>query len=293
MKVIIPWAVGGGTDPLARLIFDDLAKRLGQAFPLEFRPGAAGTVGSAVAAKSRPDGYTVLFTSGAPAVNANFMPHVGYDPKTDIVPVVQVVYAPNYIVANAKTPFNTFGELIEYAKANPGKVNAAISGIGGGSHLAVSLIQFRAGVKFTIVPYGGAGAQLASLLGGHVDIGSGFATGFQSGVQSGKMKFIAALAPKRTANLPDVPASDESPYKGIHSGGWFIAFVPKGTPHAIINKLNAEIRTTVNKPGVKEKIEALNYEVVAGSPEDAAAVVRSDTVAIKQLIDAGVFKISE
>jgi len=293
VRVIIPWAAGGGTDPLARLIFDDLTKRLGQPFVLEFRPGAAGTVGTAVVAKSRPDGYTMLFTSGAPAVNANFMPNVAYDPKTDILPVVQVVYAPNYIAAYAKTPYSTFGELIEYAKAHPGKVNVATSGIGSQSELNVSLVQYKTGVKFQIVPYGGAGAQLANLMAGTVDLGFGLATGFLSSVKSGKLKFIAALSDKRSANLPDVPASDESPYKGIHATSYFMAFVPKGTPRAIIDKMNAEIKTTIHIPGVREKIEALNYEIVTGSPEDAAALIKSDVDALKELVDAGVIKMTE
>ena len=293
VRVIIPWAVGGGSDPLARVIFDDLAIRLGQPFPLEFRPGASGTIGAAAFAKSRPDGYTVLFTTGPPAVNANFMPNVAYDPKTDILPVVQVVSTPSYIVAYAKTPYNTFRELIEYAKANPGKVNAAISGIGSQSELNASLVQYKTGVKFQIVPYGGAGAQLANLMAGTVDLGFGLATGFLSAVKSGKLKFIASLSAKRFANLPDVPASDESPYKGIHDTSWFVAFVPKGTPRTIIDKMNAEIRTTINKPGVKEKIEGLNYEIMTGSPEDAAALIKSDTDQIKKLLDAGVMKAVE
>lgn len=293
VRVIVPWAVGGGTEPLARLVLTDLATRLGQPFVLDFRPGAAGTVGAGVFAQQRPDGQTILFTSGSPAVNANFMRNVSYDPKTDLVPVTQLVDAPNYIAANAKTPYNTFQELIEYAKAHPGEVKAGVSGLGGNSHLSASVVQYKTGVKFLIVPYGGAGAQLANLMSGEVDVGLGFATAFMPGVKLGKLKYIAALSDKRTADLPHVPASDESPYKGIHRGSWFMVFVPKGTPRAIIDKMNAEFRTTINTPGIKRKIEALNYQIVGGSPEDAAAVIKFDTEQMKALIDAGVITMTQ
>lgn len=291
VNVIIPWAAGGGTDPLARLIFDDMTQRLGQAFPLDFRPGAAGTIGSNTAAKSKPDGYTILFTSGAPAVNANFMPNVAYDPKTDIVPVAQVTYSSTFVVATAKAPYNTFQELVDYAKANPGKINAAFSGIGGGSHAALATLQHKAGVQFNIVPYTGSGAQQADLMAGVVDLGFGFAAGFLPGVKAGKLKYIAALAEKREPNMPDVPATDESSIKGAYKGNWFMAFVPKGTPREIIDKMNAEFKTTIAKPEIKQKIEALGYAVVIGSPEDAAALIKRDTVDMKELIDAGVFNI--
>lgn len=289
--VIVPWAAGGGTDPLARLIFDDMSKRLGQPFVLDFRPGAAGTIGANTAAKSDPDGYTMLFTSGAPAVNANFMPNVAYDPKTDIVAVAQVTDSPTFLTANVNTPFNTFQELIDYAKANPGKVNAAFSGVGGNSHLAVTTVQYMTGVEFNVVPYTGSGAQQADLMSGVVDIGFGFAAGFMPGVNGGKLKYIAAMSDKRDPLMPDVPATDESSYKGVYRGNWFMALAPKGTPSEIIDKMNAELRETVAKPEIAKKINELGYTVTIGSPEDAANLIKADVENMKKLVDAGVFKL--
>jgi tripartite-type tricarboxylate transporter receptor subunit TctC len=291
VNVVIPWAAGGGTDPLARIIFDDMRQRLGQAFPLDFRPGAAGTIGTTSVVNSPADGYTILFTSSSPAVNANFMPNVAYDPKTAIVPVAQVTYSPTFVTANANAPFKTFQELIDYAKANPGKVNAAFSGVGGNSHLALSTVQYKTGVKFNVVPYTGAGAQLADLMSGVVHIGFGFAAGFMPGVKSGKLKYIAALAEKRDPLMPDVPAAEESSYKGVFKGNWFMAFVKKGTPPEIINKMNAEFRTTLAKPEIQKKINDLGYEVVIGTPQEAAALVETETADMKKLVDAGVFKV--
>ncbi|MGQ7793594.1 Bug family tripartite tricarboxylate transporter substrate binding protein [Faunimonas sp. B44] len=291
VNVIIPWAAGGGTDPLARIIFDDLSQRLGQAFVLDFRPGAAGTIGANTASKADPDGYTMLFTSGAPAVNANFMPNVEYDPKTDILPVAQVTYSPTFITANAKTPYNTFQELIDYAKANPGKVNAAFSGIGGNSHLAVTTVQYKADVQFNVVPYTGAGAQQADLMSGVVDLGFGFAAGFMPGVKAGKLKYIAAMAEERDPLMPDVPATDESDYKGVYKGNWFMAFVPKGTPREIVDRMNAELRATLANPDIQKRVNDLGYEVVIGTPEDAAELIRSDIAEMQVLVDAGVFQL--
>lgn len=268
-----------------------MAARLGQAFPLDFRPGASGTLGTNTAVKSAPDGYTVLFTSGAPAVNANFMPNVAYNPKTDILPVAQVTESATFVVANANTPYNTFKELIDYAKANPGKINAAISGIGSGSHAGVATIQYKTGVKFNIVPYTGAGAQQADLMSGTVDLGFGFAAGFLPGVKAGKLKYIAALSDKREPNMPDVPSSDESGIKGVYRNNWFMAFVPKGTPRDIVEKINAEFKLTISKPEIKSQIEALGYAVVTGTPEAAAAVIAQDVTEMKEMIDIGVFKI--
>jgi tripartite-type tricarboxylate transporter receptor subunit TctC len=289
VNVIIPWAAGGGTDPLARVIFDDMSQRIGQAFPLDFRPGAAGTVGTTSVVNAEADGYTMLFTSSAPAVNANFMPNVAYDPKKDLVPVAQATDSPTFVVANANTPFGNFGEMIDYAKANPGEIDAAFSGIGGNSFLAANIVQDKCGVKFTMVPYTGSGAQQADLMSGVVDIGFGFAAGFMPGVEAGKTKYIAALAEERDPLMPDVPASDESPCKGAHKGNWFMAFVKAGTPADIVEKMNAELRTTLSDPNVVKKINDLGYQVVVGSPEDAAALVEKDTTDMKKLIDAGVF----
>jgi tripartite-type tricarboxylate transporter receptor subunit TctC len=293
VRVIIPWAAGGGTDPLARVIFGDISQRLGQSFVPEFRGGASGTIGTAATAKAAPDGYTMMLTSAAPVVNANFMPNVSYDPKTDVVAVAQVTTSPVFVVANVKAPYNTFQELVDYAKANPGKVNAALNGIGSSSHAALSTIQHVTGVKFNAVPYSGAGAQQADLMSGVVDIGFGFSTGFMPGIAAGKLKFIAAMAPKRDPMLPNVQSTDESAYKGAYDINWFTVFVPKGTPKEIINRMNAELRTTVTNPAIEKKINELGYSVKIGSPQDATNMIKSDVEQMRKLIEAGVFEISK
>ncbi|GAA4339046.1 tripartite tricarboxylate transporter substrate binding protein [Pigmentiphaga soli] len=291
VRVIIPWAAGGGTDPLARVIFGDMSQRLGHTFVPDFKGGASGTIGTAAAARAAPDGYTMMMTSGAPVVNANFMPNVPYDPKVDIVPVAQVTTSPTFVAANVHTPYNTFQELVDYAKAHPDKVNAAFNGFGSTSHRALSTIQHVTGVKFHVVPYAGTGAQQADLMSGVVDIGCGFSTSFMPGIKGGKLKFIAALAPERDPMVPDVQASDESAYKGAYDINWFTVFVPKGTPREIIDKMNAELRTTVTNPVIAKKINELGYAVKIGSPEDAANMIKADVEQMRKLIKAGVFEI--
>ncbi|GAA4339052.1 tripartite tricarboxylate transporter substrate binding protein [Pigmentiphaga soli] len=291
VRVIIPWAAGGGTDPLARVIFGDMSQRLGHTFVPDFKGGASGTIGTAAAARAAPDGYTMMMTSGTPVVNANFMPNVPYDPKVDIVPVAQVTTSTLFVAANVHTPYNTFQELIDYAKAHPGKINAALNGIGGTSHVTLSTIQHATGVKFNVIPYSGSGAQQADLMSGVVDIGFGFATSFMPGIKSGKLKFIAALSPERDPMVPDVQTSDESAYKGVYNVNWFTVFVPKGTPREIIDKMNAELRTTVTNPVIAKKINELGYAVKIGSPEDAANMIKADVEQMRKLIEAGVFEI--
>jgi len=295
VDVIVPWSAGGGSDALARIIFDEVAAQTGQAFPLEFRPGAVGTIGSAEVAKnSEPDGYTLLFTSGTPIVTANFMPNVSYDPKTDLLPVVEILSGPTMLVANAKAPYNNFKELIEYAKANPGKVNVAFNGVGSNTHYLASVMGYKTGAKFNLVPYSGVGDQLADLMSGTVDAGFGFSPGFMSGVKAGKLKFIATMAPDRNPQLPDVGTSEESPYKGVSRVNWYGVLVPKGTPRDVIDKVNAVVHNAINKPEVKKKIEDLGYFVVTnGTPEDFKATIEQEVSTMKALIDSGVFKVSE
>lgn len=291
VTVVIPWPAGGATDPVARLIFRDIETRVGQPFVLEFRAGAAGTIGAAATAKAAPDGYTIMVTSDSPIVTANFMSTVPYDPKTAFIPVAQLTYTPSYLAANANTPYNTFEELIDYAKANPNKVNAAFAGVGSIGHLNMSLIQYKTGVELNTVSYPGSGAQLADLMSGVADIGSGFPTGYLGAVQSGKLKFIAALAEERSPSLPDVPTTDESSYKGIYGGGWLGAFVPKGTPKEIVDKLNEELLISIKKPEIAEKIEQLGYTIITNSPEEFAEVIEAQLATVQELVDQGIFNV--
>ncbi|MGV6872810.1 Bug family tripartite tricarboxylate transporter substrate binding protein [Pseudochelatococcus sp. B33] len=295
VEVIVPWASGGGSDALARVIFEPLARRLGEAFPLDFRPGAAGIVGTAVVARnSAPDGYSLLFTSGPPIVAANFAASTPYKPQEDLLPILETAYGSNVLVANAAAPFNTFQEFIDYAKAHPGEVRVAGGGVGSNAHYLNAAIQFKAGVQFNFVPYNGVADQLADLMSGAVDVGLGNSSGYLPGIDAGKLKFIAAMAPERNPTLPDVPSSDESDYQGIYKTNWYGIFAPKGMPPELVEKINAEVRKTLLDPAVQANIEAQGFVVVtSGTPEDFAAMIEAEVRDTRELIDAGALEIGE
>ncbi|MGV6876796.1 Bug family tripartite tricarboxylate transporter substrate binding protein, partial [Pseudochelatococcus sp. B33] len=295
VEVIVPWAAGGGSDALARIIFEPLAARLGQAFPLDFRPGAVGTVGTAVVAlNAAPDGHTLLFTSGSPIIFANFMPGIPYKPQEDLIPIIETFYGPTMMVAHINTPYNTFQEFVDYAKANPGKVNLAFNGVGGNTHALASAIQLKTGAELNLVPYSGVADQLADLLSGTVDVGFGYSPAFVPGVEAGRLKFIAAMSSKRNPALPDIGASEESEYKGLYRINSYGVFARKGTPPEVIEKINAEIQKTLRDPAVRAGIEAQGFFVVEDStPEQFASTITQDVAQIRELIESGSFQIGE
>jgi tripartite-type tricarboxylate transporter receptor subunit TctC len=157
----------------------------------------------------------------------------------------------------------------------------------------MSLIQYKTGAQLTIVPYAGSGSQLTDLIAGNVDFGSGFPISYMAAVAGGQLKFIAQMSDKRAANVPDVPATDESSYKGVYGGGWLGAFVPKGTPKEIVDKIVAEINITMAKPDIQEKIKGLGYIIVPGTPEEFAKKIEGQVAEVKELIDKGVFKVTQ
>jgi tripartite-type tricarboxylate transporter receptor subunit TctC len=292
VTVIVPVNAGGGADPLARVIFDGLSKTFGQNFVLDFRPGASMMLGGNVVAKADPDGYTIMFSAKTAIVNASLNANVPYDPVKDLIPVVRTAGAPNFVTANAATPYDTFDEFITYATANPGKVNGAVSGIGGGAHAALAVIQSKTGIQVNLVPYAGSGGILPDLMGGSVDITFGFSTAYASGVEAGKLKYLAVMAPERLPLLPDVPSTDESSHKGLYSDSWYLVSVPKETPRAIIEKLNAAVIEVMKGPEAEKKINDLGLVVIGDTPEQAAKIISEEIVEMKGWVDAGQFQVN-
>jgi tripartite-type tricarboxylate transporter receptor subunit TctC len=292
VTVVVPVNAGGGADPLARVIFDGLSQKLGQSFVLDFRPGASMMVGGNAVAKSEPDGYTIMFSAKTAIVNASLNKNVPYDPVRDLVPVIRTAGAPNFVTAHANVPYSSFDEFIAYAKANPGKVNGAVSGLGGGAHAALAVIQSKTGIQVNIVPYSGSGGILPDLMSGVVDITFGFSTAYASGVDSGKLKYLAVLAPERLPLVPDVPSSDESSHKGIYSDSWYLVTVPAGTPPAIVDKLHQGILEVVKSPESEKKINDMGYVVIGDTPEEAARTISDEIAEMRRWIESGQFQIN-
>jgi tripartite-type tricarboxylate transporter receptor subunit TctC len=291
VTIVVPFAAGGGSDPVARRMFEAVGKKIGQNFIIDFRPGASATIGTRAVATAAPDGYTLLFTSAPPVVEARFLKDgIPYDPDKDLVPVVLALRTPMVLAANANFAPNTFQELVDYGKASPGKINAATAGLT--AREAFALVSLKAGPQFNIVPYGGTGAMLPDLMGGAVDVGAGFAAGFLPGVSSGKLKFIVAMGDERITSVPDLPTTVELGFPEIKVGGWFILFAPAGTPTEVIDRLNTELNAYLaSETGKKEMLE-LGYTTIGGKPQAAIDQVQEDVAFLKELIAAG-FNINE
>ncbi|MEX2642395.1 MAG: tripartite tricarboxylate transporter substrate binding protein [Acetobacterales bacterium] len=288
VTVVVPVNPGGGADAQAHLTAEGLSKVLGQTFVLDFRPGASMMLGSNLVVRSKPDGYTILFSASTAVVNAALNPNVPYDPEVDLLPVARTTGTPSYISAHIKAPFDTYDELIEYAKANPGKVNAGVAGIGSTGHFSMSVVESKQGVKFNMVPYTGAGAILPDLMSGTVDITFGNATGYISAVKAGRVKYIAAMSKNRSPLFPDVPAIGESKYPGAYASSWYGITVPKGTPPEIVRKLNEATVTVLKDPEVVKRISALGFDVIAGTPEEMGQEIKEGIAEKKALIDSGI-----
>jgi tripartite-type tricarboxylate transporter receptor subunit TctC len=286
ITVIVPFAAGGGADPIARRLFDAVSEKLGQNIVIDFRPGAGATIGGRVVATAAPDGYTLLFTSSPPIVEGRFLKAgLPYDPDADLIPIVQAVGTPIVFTASANFAPNTFEELVEYGKANQGEINAGISGLLSLEALAVTTL--KTGVEFNVVPYGGYGSLLPDLMSGTLDIGVGQATGSLAGVKAGKLKYIASMAKTRPETLSDIPTTTEAGYEGINLGVWFILFAPKGTPTEIIDRLNAEVNAYIATDEGKQQMAELGQGTVGGTPQDAADQIKADVDFLQQLVDTG------
>jgi len=288
IRLLVPWAAGGGTEPVARLLAEGLSERLGQPLVIDFQPGAGGTIGTNAFMGTAPDGQTLMITSQAPVVNALFTtPDLAYDPR-ELVAITQVTDSPTVVVANAALPVEDLRELIEYATANPGEINAAISGIGTVTHFAVSMLHHHTDAEFNIVPYSGAGAQLNDLMSGAVDIGFGFPAGFMGGVEGGLLKFLGTLGAERMDVVPDIPTSVELGYPDILVGGWFMVFGPPGLPDEIANRVAAATNDFLTTDAARERLEALGYIVIDDStPEIAQAQIERDREAFRAVWESG------
>jgi tripartite-type tricarboxylate transporter receptor subunit TctC len=269
VKILVPFPPGGSSDLVVRTYSPKLGEILGQQVIVDYKGGAGGSIGAAEVAKSAPDGYTLLQVWDTHAVNHHVY-KVAYDYKTSFEPISLLVQAPGVLVAHPAFPPSTLKELIDYAKANPGKVTYGSAGAGSSNHLSGLVFEEMAGVKMTHVPYKGGGPLITDLLGGHVNIAFGTLPLFEQHVKSGKMKAIAVLAKERIPQLPNVPlAGDVLP--GFEAKTWFGLLAPAGTPKDLVYRLQRDVAKALNDPKVKEELAGRGFDVVASTPEAFAA----------------------
>ncbi|WP_020653103.1 Bug family tripartite tricarboxylate transporter substrate binding protein [Massilia niastensis] len=268
VKIVVPFAPGGGTDVIARVIAQSLSKRLGQPVIVDNRPGAGGSLGASLVANSKADGYTLLLGSNGPiSINPSLYRKLSYSPTRDFVPVANIASVPFLIVAHPSLPANNIAELVKLARKTPGAITYASPGNGTTNHLVGAMIEAMAGVDMLHVPYKGAAAAANDVIGGQVDIMSGDANTLLPMVKSGKLKALAVTGSHRSDVLPNVPTVAESGLPQFDATGWFGLFAPRATPAAITAKLNREVNEVLKDEGVKQRIHALGGVVNGGTPE--------------------------
>ena len=277
VKIIVGFAPGSATDILARLVAEQFGKSMGQSFIVENKPGAGGSVGTAQAKEAAADGYTLVAAGSGPfGINPAIQSKLPYDPLKDFDLIGNIVLTPQTIVVGATTPYKTLKELVDAAKAKPGEIPYASLGNGSTSHLTMEAFQSAAGIKLNHIPFKGSGDAQAAILGGQVPTMSDTIPGIRAQVGAGKLRALGVAIPRRSAFLPDVPTIAEQGYPGFESVGWIGLAAPAGTPGAILDKLNAEIRKMLQDPAVKARFAQLAFEPVGDSRQEFTAFVKSE-----------------
>ena len=275
IRVIVPYAPGGGTDVIGRKLLQNMAAQLGQPIIIDNRPGAGTVIGTDAVARAEPDGYTLLINTNAIAVNASLVKKLPYNTLQDLVPVGRICTGPNVLVVRADSPFKTLSDIIRTSKAKPGSLSYASSGNGTAVHLAAELLKVTAKIRILHIPYRGAGPAYTDLLGGQVDMLFGTAGGVSKFVQSGRMRAIAVTSESRSPAYPDVPAVAET-LPGYSANVWYGMFAPKGTPNEILNALNESMRLAVNDPSYNADLVRDGLTAAVNSPSEMAKFMRNE-----------------
>jgi len=277
VTIVAPFQAGGGVDLLARRLGGELAEKLGQPFVIDNRAGANGNIGAAAVAKAAPDGYTLLIaTPGIAVQNKMVYKTMPFDADRDFVPIVLIAKAPLLVLVNPKLPASTMGELIAYAKANPGKVNVGSSGVGSQGHITLELINKLSGTQMTHVPYRTSAQGNTDIISGQIEGGINYVTVAAGSVKEGLMRALAITSKIRSRDLPDVPTLEEVGFPGFESTGWYAVVAPRGTPAEVIGKINAIVNAyVVSDRGVRQ-LHELGMQAAGGTPEDVIAWVRSE-----------------
>jgi len=284
IRIIVPFAAGGGSDIVARLVGDRLSKRLQQTVIVENKPGAGAIIGADSVAKSAPDGYTLLFATPGPQIlNPHLIKSLPYDPK-DFVGVATLLMSVNLMVVNPSVPAKTVRELIDYAKANPGKLNFSSSGIGTSSHLAGELFKSMAGIDITHVPYRGNALALQDLMAGNVQFAIDAISAMLPHARSGALRALGIAAPDRSTVAPEIPTIAET-LPGYDASSINYISAPAGTPAPIVEQLNREINAIMAEPEVRKRIVELGLVPISESPADLERRIVAESEKWRKVIE--------
>ncbi|HZY19873.1 MAG TPA: tripartite tricarboxylate transporter substrate binding protein [Ramlibacter sp.] len=287
ITIVVPFAAGGTTDILARVVGQALGAELGQSVVIDNRAGAGGNIGAQLAAKAPADGHTLFMgTVGTHAINQSLYKKLPYDPIEDFAPLTRVAMVPNLLVANPTKPFKTVKELIAHAKSHPGQVNFGSSGSGSSIHLSGELFNAMAKVNMVHVPYKGSAPAVTDLIGGQIDVMFDNMPSAIQHVRSGRLRPLAVTTAKRSPELPDVPTIAEAGVPGYEATSWFGMFAPADTPAPVIARLNSALVKVLAQPEVRKKLAEQGAEPVSERPEQFAAFIRKETAKWSQVVKA-------
>ena len=284
ITLIVPFAAGGPTDIIARIVSQSLAQSLGQSVIVDNRPGGGGNLGIAMVARANPDGHTLLLTSTAIAVNPGLFENLPYDPLKDFAPISELVNAPNVLFVRPDSGIGSIADLVAKAKAEPAKFNYASPGVGTKSHLTGELFKLRAGLDIQHIPYRGGGPATQALVSGTVQLGSVALAPVEPLIKSGTVKALAVTGATRWWSLPEVPTMIESGYPGFVSDTFNALFAPAGTPPDILALLVKETRAAMQKPESIEAAKRAGYQIVAGTPDDMTRRLVTEIAGVKELV---------
>jgi len=287
VTMIVPFPAGGPADIAARAVANALSEALGKQFVVDNRGGAGGNIGGAAVAKAPADGYTLLFTTPAPAALNKFMyKNMSYDPERDLAPVVLVAKSPLIIAAKLDFPAKTLTDLIAYARQNPGKVNVGHPGNGTLGHITSELVQQFANVKMTNVPYRGTAPLTTDLLAGQIDVAMDFMPTYVPLVTDHKIRALAVTTSRRAEQLPDVPTVQEAGFKGFEATAWYAIVAPAGTPKAIVSRVNGAVNAFLKSDKGKAFLEQNTMQGAGGSPEDLKTFIAGELAKWGPVIEA-------
>lgn len=291
VTLVIPFPPGGPTDVTGRVLAEKLSGSLRQQVVVENRAGASGNIGAQAVARASPDGYTLFFaTGGTHGINPALYRNPGYDAVQDFAPVAWATISPNIIVVHPSFPAKTLKELIDLAKASPGKYNSAAPGQGSTPHMAGELFKRSAGIQIVHVPYKGSAPALTDVIAGHVPIMFDGIPSSMPHVRSGRLRALAVTSLQRVPSAPDIPTVAET-IPGFEANGWFAVFAPAGTPRDIVLRLNAEINRVLDLPEVKQRYADIGAITVGGPPEKLRDQVRAELDRWAELIKATGMKV--
>ena len=276
VRIVVPFAAGGATDIIARLIGQWLSERLGQQFVIENRPGAGSNIGTEVVVNAPSDGYTLLLVGASSAINATLYEKLNFNFLRDIIPVAGVISIPFIMVVNPSFPPKAVSEFIAYAKANPDKISMGSAGVGSSNHVSGELFKMLAGVRMVHVPYRGAAPALTDLIGGQVQVLFSAVTSSIETIKAGKVRALAVTSATRSDALPDLPTVAEF-VPGYEASNWWGIGAPKSTPAEIVDKLNGEINAALADPRMKARLAELGGTMLVGPPADFGKLIADET----------------